>query len=172
MRKFWLAIIGLIAVISLLVSCGGGGGGGGSSSGGSSVVSITVPGVGQEASIRVEKNTFFAQAKTWFARILKPDTAVAAVPASIYKYSFAISGTGMNTITKDTLVAGRTEITESFTVPNGINRHFLVEGKNASGEVIYAGEISSDLNGAPIILSIEVFSMLWEESVWDGSVWS
>ena len=146
-----LLIILLLGLLAINVSCGGGSG---SSSAGTSLVTITVGDSGQSATLKVEKNTLFAQARL-FLKKLVPDAAFAAVPSEVYKIVFTISGPGMSTMTKDVLVAGQTSITETFSVPNGNDRDFRVEAEDSSNPpiVLYRGEaLDIDLDGTPVTL--------------------
>ncbi|MCL4492558.1 MAG: hypothetical protein M1510_11805, partial [Nitrospirae bacterium] len=67
-RLFYISIS--LLALTLLASCGGGGKGSSASSAGSSVVSITVGGSGQTAKLKIERNTFLAQAKLWFGGLI------------------------------------------------------------------------------------------------------
>jgi hypothetical protein len=148
-----LLIILLLGLLTINVSCGGGGSG--SSAGGTSLVTITVGDNGQSASLKVEKNTLFAQAKMLLKKFLRSDEAVAAIPSEVYKIVFTISGPGMSTMTKEVLVAGQTSITETFSVPNGNDREFLVEAEDSSNPpiVLYRGKATDvNLDGTPVKL--------------------
>ncbi|MEW6418400.1 MAG: Ig-like domain-containing protein [Nitrospirota bacterium] len=149
-----LLMILLLALLTINVSCGGGGSG--SSSAGTSLVTITVGEGMQSVSLKVEKNTLFAEARL-FLKKLMPDAAFAAIPSEVYKIVFTISGPGMSTMTKEVLVAGQTSITETFSVPNGNDRNFFVRAEDISGNALYHGDATNvDLDGTSITLSIEM----------------
>jgi hypothetical protein len=61
-------------------------------------------------------------------------------------------------ITRDVPVAGQSSITETFSVPNGNNRHFLVEAKNASGNTVFRprNDVFANLDGQPVTLTIDM----------------
>ncbi len=56
------------------------------------------------------------------------------IPSEVVSIRFTISAADMVTIQKVIDVAGRTSITETFEIPNGQNRHILVEALDAGGE--------------------------------------
>ena len=152
-----LLIILLLALLTINVSCGGGSG---SSSAGTSLVTITVGDSGQSATLKVEKNTLFAQAKIFLNKFLRSDEAVASIPSNVNKITFTISASDMATMTKDVLVQGQTSIRETFSVPNGRDRYFLVEAKDILDRVTHHGEATDvDLDGTPIALSIYMTSV-------------
>src|SRR4030042_260569 len=135
-----LLMILLLALLTININCGGGGGSGSSAK--TSLVTITVgnSGSGQAMGLLFKQST--------------PYVGLAAVPSNVYKIDFTIAAPDMPTITKEVLVAGQASITESFSVPNGDNRYFLVEAKNASGIVLYRGYIHVNLFGKPMSLII------------------
>ncbi len=156
MKKL-LLLLPVLALMIITISCGRGGS---TSDGGSSLVSITVGGEGQSAEIKIEKNAFLAQAGFFLRDALEPDSAMAQIPSNIVTILFTISGPDMTTIYREVSVAGQSSITETFLVPNGINRHFLVEAKNASGNIIYRGETIVNTNGNPLSLAIDMHPRL------------
>lgn len=154
MKKLLLMIL-VLALLAININCGSSSSG----SNGSSIVSITVDEGGQSASVKIEKNTLFAQAKLFVRNLIKSDFAVAAIPSNVNNILFTISAPDMTTIPKDVPVAGQCSITETFLVPNGNNRHFLVEAKDSSGTVLYRGSTTADLDGTPITLSINMVAL-------------
>jgi hypothetical protein len=156
MKKLLLMIL-VLALLAININCGGGGGSGGSA--GTSLVTITVGDSMQTASLKVEKNTLFAQAKIFVRNLIESDFAVAAIRQGVDKIVFTIAASDMATITKEVLVAGQTSITETFSVPNGNDRYFLVEAKDSSGTVLYRGSTTADLDGTPITLSINMVAL-------------
>lgn len=135
-----LLMILLLALLTININCGGGSGSGSSAK--TSLVTITVG------------NSSSGQAMGLLYKQSTPYVGLAAVPSNVYKIDFTIAAPDMPTITKEVLVAGQASITESFSVPNGDNRYFLVEAKNASGIVLYRGYITVNLFGKPISLII------------------
>lgn len=146
--------IGIIIVLFSLVigafHCGG------SSSVGSrntSLVTITVGSTGETASVRIEPATVFAGIAS-FLKNLEQSSANASIPSDIHTIVFTIAGPDMPTMFKEVSTAGQTEIRESFSVPNGKNRYFYLAAKNISGQVLYQGDATTDLDGKPVHLFI------------------
>lgn len=135
-----LLMILLLALLTININCGGGSGSKGSA--GTSLVTINVG------------NSSSGQAMSLIHKKSIPYVGIAAIPSNVYKIVFTIAAPGMPTITKEVLVAGQASITESFSIPNGNNRYFLVEAKNASGDVLYRGDITANLFGEPVTLII------------------
>ncbi len=135
-----LLMILLLTLLTININCGGGGGSGSSAK--TSLVTITVG------------NSSSGQAMGLLYKQSTPYVGLAAVPSNVYKIDFTIAAPGMPTITKEVFVAGQAAITESFSIPNGNNRYFLVEAKNASGDVLYRGDITANLSGEPVTLII------------------
>ena len=147
--------------LMILTSCGDGGGDGSSSlSSGSSLVTITVGDGGQTASLKIQKNTLLAWAIRHINDLVRPNAAIAAIPAEVATIAFTISASDIETIRKDVPVLGQTSITETFTVPNGSNRFFLVEAKDAGGVLYYSGSTYADLNGGTVTLNIIMAAIL------------
>ncbi|MEW6586586.1 MAG: Ig-like domain-containing protein [Nitrospirota bacterium] len=143
----------LLALALLSIHCGGGGSGSSGSGKNKSLVTITVGGAGQTASLQIEPETFLVRIKS-FIRNLEQTPALASIPSNVHKISFMIAAPDISTMTKDVLVQGQDTIRESFSVPNGKNRFFLVEAKDVSNRVLYRGEATADLDGKPVHLSI------------------
>ena len=159
MKRHYLSIlsIGLLFLI-LLSSCGGGGAGSSSSSPGgpSSMVTLTVGGSGQAASLKIEKKTLFAQAAGWFNGLIKTDEVIAGIPSNVSKITFTVSAPDFNTLTRTDPVSGQSIITETFTVPNGDNRHFAIYAYDSTGTAVYTGSTDADLNGSAVTLNISM----------------
>jgi hypothetical protein len=153
MRKYYLYIGASLLILSLLMSCGGGGGGSSSGSN-TSLVTITVGNSVTAATLKIENNTFFARTKIFLKDLLRPDTAIAAIPSNVYKIAFTISASDITTITREVILSGQTTVTETFSVPNGNDRYFLLEAMDSSGTVQYKGSTYADLTGTPVTLDI------------------
>ena len=157
MKKQLLLFL-ILMLMAITAGCGGGSSSVGSDS---SIVTITVGGNGQSASVKIERNTFFVQVRMFVRNLMKSSSAVAAIPQNVTDIFFTISAPGMTTFTRDVPVSGRSTITETFTVPNGKNRHFLVKAKDAAGTVQFCGWQDADLEGIPITLIIDMKSTLY-----------
>lgn len=155
MRKAML-LLSVICLFAMTISCGGGGSDTGHA--GTSQVTITVKDSGRSASITTEKNSLLAMAESLFMVITGSGIALAQIPPDVTHILFTISAPDMVTITRDVPVAGRSSITETFTIPNGKNRCFLVQAQNASGDTLYrpAHEICRDLDGEPVTVTINM----------------
>lgn len=84
--------------------------------------------------------------------------ATAAIPKDVTHILFTISAPDMTTITRIVPVTDQAFITEFFTVPNGNNRHFVIEAKNSSGVTLYRPlrEFYANLDGQPVTLTIDM----------------
>ena len=153
MRRFLLTISSFLS-LALIAGCDGGS----SSSGdiGSSLVAITVGDNGQSVSLRIEKSTLGRQARLPAGNFLTPNTALAAIPSTVSHIFFTISAPDMTTITRDLSVAGRSSVTESFSVPNGNNRRFQVVAKNFSDVTQFSQETYTNLDGSPVTLTLRM----------------
>ncbi|MGB9699832.1 MAG: CARDB domain-containing protein [Thermodesulfobacteriota bacterium] len=127
----FLTILGLAIIY---ISCGGSGD---PSSSGMTKVTINL---GERQAISKEKSGIFKE--------------TAIIPSEVVSIRFTISAPDMVTIQKIIDVAGRTTITETFEIPNGQNRHILVEALDARGNVIYRGETTISLTGSAVTVHI------------------
>ncbi len=91
-----------------------------------------------------------------------------AIPSGILTIKVVISAADMTTIERVFSVSGKTGFSETFDVPNGANRHFLVEARDASLNILYKGETFADLTGQPLSLSITMISTDQEPPVFSG----
>jgi uncharacterized delta-60 repeat protein len=80
--------------------------------------------------------------------------APSAIPSGIVSVRFTISAPDMTTIQRTVSVEGRTSISETFDVPNGNDRYFLIEAMDSSGSILYKGDKYADLDGTPVTLTI------------------
>lgn len=147
----------LFTVLFLFALTAGCGGDGGSGSGtvGTSMVQIHMGDRGRSARITVEKFPLLAKAGRLVRAILDAATASAAIPSDITHIVFTISAPDMTTITRDIPVAGKSSISESFVVPNGANRRFLVEALYRE-TVHYRKETFANLDGRPLTLVMDM----------------
>ncbi len=136
MKKGALRLLTL-SLLMIQLSCGGGDGS--SSSSGSYRTTVHIN-LGQTRTASAESGT-----------ILKESSQIPAAVASI---RFTISAPDMATIQRVVAVAGRTAITESFDVPTGNNRLFVVEALDSVGNVIFRGERLANVGQQPLTLTI------------------
>ena len=149
-------LLSLFAVLLLTIVAGCGEGGSSSKSTASSLVSITIGGNGQTGSIKTEKNTLIARAGLLIRRALTTAAALAAIPPDVTHIVFTISAPDITTITRDVLISGQASVTETFTVPNGKNRRFMVEAKDSSGKVLFRKEATSNMDGMPVTITLNM----------------
>ena len=95
------------------------------------------------------------------AQTIPPETgtkikASDKIPASVSQIRFTISAPDMQTITRTVTVAGQSTITESFEVPVGASRRFLVESLDPEGNVIFRGEAVVNVGAEPLSLTISL----------------
>jgi len=148
------AIFLLLILTALTAGCGGGG----SSTGnvGTSTVTINVGESGRSASITMGKSSILARANKLFWEIMGSAVASAAIPSEVTHIVFTISAPDMTTITRDVDVSGRPSISESFTLPNGINRTILVQALDSQGRVRYEGSRIVNLGGISVTIDINM----------------
>ncbi|MBM4137839.1 MAG: hypothetical protein FJ241_13580, partial [Nitrospira sp.] len=82
------------------------------------------------------------------------------IPSEVANIRFTISVPGMTTIQRVVANTGQDTISETFNVPNGTSRHFLVEALDTSDNVLYKGETDADLDGTPVTLTINPTTIL------------
>lgn len=152
MRSLLFLLVCVTAIISLLAS--GGGGGGSSSSGGSGGVptsdvkisldlSMNLP----AAKIQTVDNSILYKVQTLLAAAINTRSVFAGIPATVKAIDFTISGSGMSTMTRTvTIAAGQTTVSETFSVPQGSQRLFLIEADDVNGSCIYAGSTTADVS--------------------------
>ncbi|MBF0344497.1 MAG: hypothetical protein HQL06_09740 [Nitrospirae bacterium] len=122
-------------------SCGGGGGGGTSSN-----TTPTATSVSMTIVLRSLNSEYLRSG----------GVVEKAVPADITAIRISITANDMQSIQRLIQLNGRTEITETFDVPNGKRRLFMVEALNSSGAVLYRGDKLADLNGLAISVDIRM----------------
>src|SRR3989304_7063608 len=134
MKKFILITL-LTTLLFTNVNCGGGVES--SNTSGKTMVSINIGKAGSTASTgeRLSKS----------------------IPSHIASIRFTITAPDIVTIIRIVPVAGRESISETFEIPNGKNRNFLIEALDGSGLVIYKNhETFKDLIGSEVHLTIEM----------------
>ncbi len=149
-------ILSVTAVLLLSIIAGCGGDSSSSKSTASSMVSINIGGNGQTASFKIEKNTFIARAGLFIRDLLPTNSALAAISQDVTKIAFTIDAPDIITIKRDVLISGQASVTETFIVPNGINRRILVEAKDTPGNVQFRKERHLNLDGTPVHIPIDL----------------
>lgn len=139
MKKLLLMIL-ILALLAININCGGGAGSSANTSG-RTTVAISL---GETRTASHASGGLLSAAST--------------IPSDVTSIKFTISATDMVTIERVISVTGRTTISESFEVPTGANRHFLVKAMDASGNVLFRGETFANLDGTPTSLTIVMVS--------------
>jgi len=135
MKKL-LAIL-VLGLLTININCGGGGSGGTSTSE-TGLTTVTIN-LGETRTASHSGGGLLS---------------ASSIPSNVVSIKFVISAPDMDTIERVISVAGKSVIAESFDVPNGSNRNFLVEAMDAAGNVIFRGEIFANLDGSPVTLII------------------
>jgi len=143
---FSLAGVAFVFLIMLL-SCQG------LNAPGTSLVTITI-GAHQTATLEIRESTLWLQLKRSIGRLLTTRTAAAQVPSIVTDVRVTVSAADMQSIIRTEHVAGFNTVSMEIEVPNGTNRHFLVEGLTGSGATAYQGLTRADLNGVPVSLTV------------------
>ncbi len=89
--------------------------------------------------------------------------AIAKATPVVVTLRFTISASDMTTIQQEVAFTPPGTIEESFDVPNGTGRVFLVEAVDSSGIVVYAGSSTSDLAGNDNNQPVEVSIMMVQQ---------
>ena len=134
MKKAILFIV--LALFIINVSCGSSGSSDSSSSGTTAV------------TIRL------GQAGTSSTTMAGAVDSSAVIPSGVTTIRLTVSAGDMVTIIKEVSVAGESSVTVILDIPNGPDRHILVEALDSSGNVLYSGETVVDLEGEPLQLTI------------------
>lgn len=129
MKKI-VSYLTIICLLSITFSCGGGGSG---------------------SAKGVSPVTVLASFKSFAT--LSNTSLKAAASVLLTSIRYTVSGSDMETMTGTVPVTGNL-VEFTLNVPNGPQRHFLIEALDAPGNVLYRGEIFADLNGAPVTLTI------------------
>lgn len=138
-KVFGIFILALLVIMN--INCGGGGGSATISSG---KTTVTIA-LGQTRTASDSQKGLLKESST--------------IPSSVVSVRFRISAPDMATIERTVAVAGKTTISESFEVPNGANRDFVVEALDASDFIRFRGETFVPmLNGQQVFLSIVMVS--------------
>jgi Carboxypeptidase regulatory-like domain/Fibronectin type III domain len=144
-----LCAIVVFVLLAMNLGCGGGGGSSSHSSGATNVT-ITLGNI-RAADLN---GKLFSEASS--------------IPPEVASVRFEISAPDMATIERTVSVSGQNSLSESFTVPNGSNRHFVVDARDAAGHVNYTGDSFADLNGTAVTLPITMVAQDTVPPVFSG----
>ena len=94
------------------------------------------------------------------ASTASPSMAPATAAPSFAAIRFTISAADMaDPIVRTVPYTGSGTVQESFLIPSGADRHFLVELLDGGGVVLYRGEATASLLGSPVHLDITLSSV-------------
>ena len=119
---------------------------------------VTVKISSNTAMLDIRPATPFERAKNFLARTFSPASAYAAIPSIVQDLRLTVSAADMTTITATVNVVGLSSADFIVEVPNGSQRHFVVEGLDSGATIQYRGDAFSDLNGDPALLTINMVS--------------
>jgi hypothetical protein len=126
-----------ICILFMAIGCGGGSGSGG----------------GSATSKDVSQITISASFKDVFA------TGMKAKATTLTQIRYRVSGAGMETI--NGIVPISNNLVEfQLKVPNGPQRHFIIEALDKDNRVRYAGDARRDLTGEPVVIEITLINNL------------
>ncbi|MFZ3135890.1 MAG: hypothetical protein WA126_00695 [Thermodesulfovibrionales bacterium] len=126
--------LAILCILLSAIGCGGGGGGNGT---GKDVTSITLS----------------ASFKDVFA------TDIKAKATSLTQIRYRVSGPGMDAITGVAPISNNL-VQFQLKVPNGLQRHFMIEALDKDNRVRYAGDARRDLIGEPVTIEITLINNL------------
>jgi hypothetical protein len=134
-----LAVLAIAASLLILAGCGGSGT---ATSGGTSQVTVRI-GVGSSAAAPGS---------------MAQGAAPRAIPPSVARVVFTISGEGMETVVRTVDTAGKTQVVETFSIPKGLARTFRVEAYDGGGILRYQSlsvfDLLQDVLTLPIVMDI------------------
>jgi hypothetical protein len=141
MKWRWLFILALPVLAGLLAGCSGAG------QSGTTAVTITI-GSGKASSKAAYRSPVVSKAT-----------------ATVASVTFSISGTGMDTVTRTVAITPPQTVTEVFNVLTGPARTILIEAKDGSGNIVYSGSTTMDLNGTPVTLTLPLQTMIFNRLI-------
>lgn len=117
-----------------------------------------VVGDSRQASIKVERSTIIKKLKGIFKGFSSGHAYAQPgyIPSWVKAIKVTVEGPQMTTIVKTVEVQGQSEVVITLEVPNGLNRHFTVDALNLYGTLLNRGEASTDLNGEPVTLMVNM----------------
>jgi hypothetical protein len=128
--KRLISFLSLFIILFAVFGCGGGGGSGGAAS--------------KESSSSVTIATHFQTAHA---------SGMKQAASKITNVRYTISGPGMQPITGIAPVINNL-VEISLIIPNGSQRHFVIEAMDKNNNMWYQGEAYSDLDGTPVTVDI------------------
>lgn len=136
-----ILIIALLALLTVNMNCGGGGTSSDSSA--KTALTINLGEVRDASSLSTSERGM---------------VSTSSIPPHVVSIRITISAPDMPTIVEIIPTAGLTSISVTIEVPNGSNRHIVVEALNDTGGVLYRGETYVDLDGTPVSVPITMVS--------------
>src|SRR5271169_5390102 len=120
----------------------------------SSLVSIRIS--SSVAMLDIRPATPLGKVRRFISQVFSTSSADAAIPTIVQSLRLTVSAPDMNTIIASMPVAGLSSPDFVVEVPNGTQRHFMVDGLDATGVRQYTGDTFADLIGNPAQLTINM----------------
>jgi len=136
-----ILIIALLALLTVNMNCGGSG----TSSDSSAKTALTI-------------NLGEVRDASTLSTSERGLVSTSSIPSYVVSIRITISAPDMPTIVQVIPTAGLTSVSVTIEVPNGPNRHIVVEALNDTGGVLYRGETYVDLDGTPVSVPITMVS--------------
>ncbi|MBI5043635.1 MAG: hypothetical protein HZC10_07375 [Nitrospirae bacterium] len=108
----------------------------------------------QTVSLDIKKPSLLSSAKYFIKNLIALNEA-SAIPAGITDVRYTVSGSGMSAITGVASVANDA-VKIVLYIPNGPQRHFVLDARYANSCVRYRGTTDVDLNGRPMTLNVSM----------------
>jgi YVTN family beta-propeller protein len=128
-----ILMIALLALLTVNINCGGGGTS--SDTSGKTVLTINLGEVRDVASLATSERGM---------------VSTSSIPPHVVAIRITISAPDIPTIVEVISTAGLTSVSVTIEVPNGPNRHIVVEALNDTGGVLYSAETYVTLDGTPV----------------------
>ncbi len=136
-----ILMIALLALLTVNMNCGGGGTSSDSSA--TTALTINLGEVRDASSLSTSERGL---------------VSTSSIPSHVVSIRITISAPDMPTIVQVIPTGGLTSVSVTIDVPNGSNRHIVVEALNDTGGVLYRGETYVDLDGTPVSVPITMVS--------------
>lgn len=120
-------------------------------------------------TITVGGNSSARNAAAFEAGARKAFFSADARVSSVRTIVFTITGPGMEALSRTVAYSPELTVSEVFDVPNGIDRHFVVEAGDASGIVQYRGSATGPLTGDEVTIAILMMPTFFMGTVQSGT---
>jgi hypothetical protein len=124
-----------------------------------SIVTITIGDKPNEAVLKAEAATPWERVKHYLAEVDLTPEAQAYIPSVVQAIIVTVTSSDMSTpiVGVANIAPDQTSASIRIEVPNGNNRHFLVEGyRGVDSKVYFSGIATADLTGASVTLPVNM----------------